>query len=181
MEKYEKAENLDFVQDTIKIVLSELESAFPQEVNVQSKVMHVKGGSKLKNLIPVAGNQAQDKGFTIIVGSGSAVGKVVTLAEVLKRRNKKTTFLQANCVRFTTVEEIWNPRPDEQEDLDALKVVRQIPFMAIFLAVKSDSRDADLAKLSANNACWSVQSSKLSSFIKAENEVNAKRTKRKRT
>jgi len=180
MEKYQKGENLDFIQDTIKIVLSELEKVFPEEINVESKVIHVKGGSKLRNLIPVATNQctAQEKGFTILVGSGNAVGKVVTLAEVLKRRSKKLALLQANCLRFSITEEIWSPI-DEQEDLDALKVVRQIPFMAIFLTAKSDARASALANLASDNIFWSVQTKKLSTFIKADNEV--KRVKRKRT
>ena len=178
MEKYQKGENLDFIQDTIKIVLSELEKVFPEEINVETKVMHVKGGSKLRNLIPVATNQCTAQGFSILVGSGNAVQKLISLAEVLKRRSKKMVLLQANCLRFTTVEEIWTPL-DEQEDLDALKVVRQIPFMAIFLVAKSDVKASALTKFASDNAFWSVQAKKLSTFIKADNEV--KRVKRKRT
>ena len=179
MENYQKGENVDCMNDTIKEVLAELSSLFPQEIDDSTKVIHVRGGSKLKNLIPVATNQCtrEDHGFTVIVGCGNAVGKVVSLAEVLKKRCK-VKLLQANTVRFTSVEEIWNPTLEQEDVLEALKVVREIPFMAILLMAKSESRTQIMKKLTYP---WTQQLG-LSTFCKVGKIDNVKKkTKKKRS
>ena len=85
MEKYQKGENLDFIHDIIKQVLEELSLVFPNEISTSTKPMHVKAGSKLRNLIPVATNQCtrEDQGFSVIVGSGNGVTKAVIVGPII--------------------------------------------------------------------------------------------------
>ena len=177
MENYVKGENVEFMSDTIKEILEELSTIFPQEISTSSKVIHVRGGSKLKNLIPAATNQCtrEDQGYAVVVGCGNAVGKVVSLAEVLKKRCK-VKLIQANSLRFTSVEEIWNPTIEQEDVLEALKVVREIPFMAILLMAKTESRTQVMKKLTFP---WTHQVNNLASFCKIEN--SNKKTKKKRT
>ena len=54
MNSYSKGENVSFAKDTIEESVSELQATFPDLINDASKVMMVKNGSKLKNLINVA-------------------------------------------------------------------------------------------------------------------------------
>lgn len=133
MDHYEKGENVSHLSETEESIVQELHSAFPDVVKDKtSKVLAVKAGSKLKNLIPVALNQCRDQHYTIITGFGPGVGKAVSLAEIVKKRVNASCVMQANSVRFTTVEEHWDPKENASQ-LDPLKVVRNIPFIGIFL------------------------------------------------
>ena len=50
---------------------------------------------------PVIYYRCDAQNFTIIIGYGPALGKVVSLAEIVKRKSK-CDLLQANSIRFTT-------------------------------------------------------------------------------
>ena len=83
MELYEKGENHSFVEKTMEDVIDEVRDAFPHLITeMEVRPICVKAGSKLRNLIPAAINQCK-KGLTVLVGSGTAVGKVVSLSEMV--------------------------------------------------------------------------------------------------
>ena len=169
MNSYSKGENVSFAKETIEETVSELQAALPELIKDTSKVMTVKNGSKLKNFIPVAVQQVDTNlNYTIISGFGPAVGKVISLAEIVKKRSK-CKIVQVNNVRYTMEDEHWVPK-DGEDDLDPLKVVRHIPLMTIFL-VKSDS--ADLSLLPNN---WTKQTS-LDQFLNLENGPKKKKTR----
>jgi hypothetical protein len=48
--------------------------------------MKVKPGSKLRNLIPTSIGAFNESGLVLFSGSGPAVTKVVSIAEIVKRR-----------------------------------------------------------------------------------------------
>ena len=170
MNSYSKGENVSFAKETIEETVSELQATFPDLINDASKVMMVKNGSKLKNLINVAVQQVDTNlNYTIISGFGPALGKVISLAEIVKRRSK-SEIVQVNNIRYTTEDEHWVPKEGEEADLDPLKVVRHIPMMTIFL-VKSDC--VDLSILPSN---WTKQTN-LEQFLNLENGPKKKKTR----
>ena len=170
MNSYSKGENVSFAKETIEETVSELQATFPDLINDASKVMMVKNGSKLKNLITVAVQQVDTNlNYTIISGFGPALGKVISLAEIVKRRSK-SKIVQVNNIRYTTEDEHWVPKEGEEVDLDPLKVVRHIPMMTIFL-VKSDC--VDLSILPSN---WTKQTN-LEQFLNLENGPKKKKTR----
>merc|ERR1712061_325093 len=103
--------------------MGEVRDAFPHlKEELDLRPIHVKAGSKLRNLIPAAINQYKsDKGLTVMVGNGVAAGKVVSLSELVKRRlNNKVN--QYNNIQFTTTEEMWCPKGNEENSqLEPLK------------------------------------------------------------
>lgn len=139
MNNYTKGENVSFSEKTVEDVVSELFQSFPGIVQESSKVITCRNGSKLKNISNVAIQQCDTTlNYTIITGHGPAVGKVISLAEIVKRRSK-SDVIQFNNIRYTLEDEHWVPK-EEMQELDPLKIVRHIPFMTIFL-VKSELID----------------------------------------
>ncbi|XP_032240359.1 ribonuclease P protein subunit p25-like protein [Nematostella vectensis] len=93
----------------------------------------IKSGSKIRTCVSHALNllQQEKKELIIITGSGPAVTKAITTAEIVKRKNKG--LHQHNHLFFSKTEDLWEPK---QEGLDKLKVTRNIPSIAITLSTK---------------------------------------------
>ncbi|XP_030554764.1 ribonuclease P protein subunit p25-like protein [Drosophila novamexicana] len=93
--------------------------------------MHVKGGTKLSNVIGYA-QSALDKGeYRSLVwsGSGGGVVKTISCAEVLKRSHP---LYQLTRMGYTSVEEHWKPQMD---GLEEIIVNRQIPTLHILMSL----------------------------------------------
>ncbi|KAK2710101.1 ribonuclease P protein subunit p25-like protein [Artemia franciscana] len=91
--------------------------------------MKVKAGSKIHNLMSYALNDLKTKNYIIWSGFGHAVGKVVSCAEMMKRRKKQ--LCQITRISYIDFEEYWDPK---DEGLDQLKVVRKVPIVHILLS-----------------------------------------------
>ena len=165
MNNYTKGENVSFSEKTVEDVVSELFQSFPGIVQESSKVITCRNGSKLKNISNVAIQQCDTTlNYTIITGHGPAVGKVISLAEIVKRRSK-SDVIQFNNIRYTLEDEHWVPK-EEMQELDPLKIVRHIPFMTIFL-VKSELIDdryvnQSIEKIRLVDLCTTITTKKAS-------------------
>lgn len=129
MENYIKAEN---------------EEEFRPEVAIEGTkegvlVMHVKAGSKIKNLMQFAEKRfsSDSTGQIVWEGSGDAVPKTITCAEIMK---KKSSYSLHQITRLASMRivETWKPR---LEGLDDIRVNRQLPLVKILLS--KDPLDAD--------------------------------------
>ena len=68
----------------------------------------------------------------VFLGSGQSTSKVVSIAEILKRRHKHIQERIELGERL--VQEFWEPK-DEDECLDTLVVTRRIPTIHVLLDV----------------------------------------------
>lgn len=80
MENYSKAENVELPLELSDVPIK----------NIPSDVvwMQVKPASKMANLIEFALNSLKEKKAQLWTGIGPAVGKTISCAEIVKRRNK---------------------------------------------------------------------------------------------
>jgi hypothetical protein len=173
MDHYEKGENVSFRQKCLEDILAELSQAFPGLVATLSSVVTVKPGSKMRNLISPGVNQMNAQGFTILVGSGAAVTKLVSVGEIVKRKSQCPQVRQANSMRFEPTEEHWVPKNTE-DSLEPIKVVRQIPMLCIFLA------KADLVDMECLPSIWTRQPVTLAEFFNTTTQTaSSKKRERK--
>ncbi|XP_034242489.1 ribonuclease P protein subunit p25-like protein [Thrips palmi] len=90
--------------------------------------MQVNGGSKIRNLLDVALKGFVEKGVIVWTGSGTAISKTISCAEILKRKHKAH---QITKICYRKFEEYWEPLLPE---LDELVVVRDEPIIHILLS-----------------------------------------------
>ncbi|CAN7996538.1 unnamed protein product, partial [Ixodes hexagonus] len=113
-------------------VIEETPSPLPFK-DLQENFVHMKvqPSSKLRNILEFSKKAFQDesKRHMVFTGSGHALGKTITCVEIMKRKHKQ--LHQVNKICYKKVEEIWEPKCD---DLDKLKVVREIPTIHILLS-----------------------------------------------
>jgi len=104
-------------------------------------VMRVKSGSKTKNLIQFAEKKLANDSETQIFweGSGDAVQKTITCAEILKKKFNHSLH-QITRLSSMTIVETWKPRLD---GLDAMRVKRHLPLVKILLSKEPLSPDAN--------------------------------------
>ncbi|XP_031556475.1 ribonuclease P protein subunit p25-like protein [Actinia tenebrosa] len=92
--------------------------------------VQIKSGKKIRACISQALKILQTtKEKVIITGSGPTVTKVITTAEIVKRKVKG--LHQQNTLFYNKTEDFWEPK---QEGLDRLKVTRNIPSIRILLS-----------------------------------------------
>ncbi|XP_077515388.1 ribonuclease P protein subunit Rpp25 [Amblyomma americanum] len=121
MENYTKGESIE-------------ENASPScFIGLQDDFIHMKvqPNSKLRNLLEYAHKAFKDdaKRQMVFTGSGHALPKTITCAEILKRKHKG--IHQVNKVLYKKVEDLWEPKSPE---LDRLKITREIPTIRILLS-----------------------------------------------
>ncbi len=178
MDHYQKGKNIDMADCLEAEIRENVATVITQESAESLTVMHVKPGSKMKNFIVPCVKQANDIGYTLFFGTGAAVGKLISIAEIVKRRlgNSKSHsgqpngtplpgVIQANKIMFSSLEEHWEPK-DNKDGLEPLKVTRQIPAIAILLLVVKDGK-LDLTELISES--WTVQNQSLSDFLGVSN------------
>lgn len=93
--------------------------------------MHVRGGTKVGNVVDFARKNLESGQNKNVVwsGSGGGVGKTISCAEILKRNSK---WHQVTRLGFQKVEETWEPLV---EGLDEIVVRRQIPAIHIWMSL----------------------------------------------
>ncbi|XP_066993263.1 ribonuclease P protein subunit p25-like protein [Anabrus simplex] len=121
MDNYKKGKNIEEPFERDKIPLPGLPAQFIW--------MQVNGGTKMRNVLDYALKAFKDERAIVWSGSGAGVGKAISCAEIMKRRNKEVH--QINKICFRKIEEFWEP---QLEDLDPLVVVREIPTIHILLS-----------------------------------------------
>lgn len=83
MDQYNKGENISLVEDTINEVLQEIQKNSSANDDSPLKVISIKPSTKVRSLIQLATTQF-NKNACLIVGHGPAVGKVVSLGELVR-------------------------------------------------------------------------------------------------
>ncbi|CAI9737885.1 P subunit p25 [Octopus vulgaris] len=101
------------------------------ELQKDDIVMTVHYGSKIRNLIGLALNKMQNSNTKRIVwtGSGPAITKTITCAEIMK--HKIEGLHQLNKLAYERVKESWLPKI---KGLEKLIVNRDIPCISILLS-----------------------------------------------
>lgn len=120
MENYRKGKNIEEELSKEKIPIPNLPSNFTW--------MQVHGGSKIRNLLDVALAGFVEHGAVVWTGSGAAISKTISCAEILKRRHKAH---QITKICYRKFEEFWEPL---LPDLDELVVERDEPLIHILLS-----------------------------------------------
>lgn len=171
MELYEKGKNNSLLSDTVQDVKDEIIEAFYSEegdVEENIDVIEVKASARLRNLVAIVINRLKNnkKSLVLLVGKGAATGKVITLSEMVRKRLNNKNVKQWNSIKFTEEFEEWIPRENESQ-LEALKVARKIPFMAVLITAQECS-------LTTPPNSWTRQV-ELQSFL----NVNGNRTSNK--
>uniref|UniRef100_A0A170YPL1 Ribonuclease p protein subunit p25-like protein n=1 Tax=Triatoma infestans TaxID=30076 RepID=A0A170YPL1_TRIIF len=98
--------------------------------------MQVKGGSKMRNLLELALEEYEQGRDILWSGSGPALGKTISCAEVMKK--KFSPIYQFNKICYRRFEEHWEPK---LEGLDPLVVNRDMPMIHILLSHQPVNKD----------------------------------------
>jgi len=123
--------------------------------------MTVKAGSKMKNILGYAikNFQVPEAKCIVFSGSGQAIIRTISCAEIMKKKFKN--LHQINKIEYVVCEEMWEPKI---EDLDRLKVKRDIPAMHILLSkVAQDTNEPGYQPPGPCNAFWKESPSKRTS------------------
>jgi len=97
--------------------------------------LEVTGMTRVKSAVGPVGKLLREVGAVVLGGSGPNTAKVVTLAEIIKRRNKHVH--QVTNIGEKTVKEFWDPKTEE---LDPLVVTRLVPTIHILLDLNGDRK-----------------------------------------
>jgi len=125
MEHYCKGRNEEEELRKDNIPMSDLPSQFSW--------LEVTGSTRVRTDVGNMSRLLRDEGAIVVGGCGPNTEKVVTLAEIIKRRNKHVH--QVTKVGEKSVREFWEPKT---EDLDPLVVTRLVPTVHILLAIRRD-------------------------------------------
>ncbi|KAG4077065.1 hypothetical protein HA402_016052 [Bradysia odoriphaga] len=95
--------------------------------------MHVKGGTKVSNVVDFAKKAFDSKEHRSVVwsGSGGGVTKTISCAEIMKR-DSESELHQITRLCYRKVEEYWEP---QLEGLEQIVATRQIPCIHILLSL----------------------------------------------
>ncbi|KAJ9585151.1 hypothetical protein L9F63_003042, partial [Diploptera punctata] len=123
-ENYSKGKNVEEPMSKDNIPIPDLPSNFIW--------MQVGAGSKMRNLLGYAMKAFKNEKAIVWSGSGAAISKTISCAEIMKRNNRQIHQITKICYR--KVEEYWEP---QLEDLDRLVVEREVPTIHILLSKDS--------------------------------------------
>ncbi|XP_067631618.1 ribonuclease P protein subunit p25 [Eurosta solidaginis] len=148
MMHYRKGENIE--QELTKDDLP-FEDCLPKLPQKDFLWMHVKGGTKVHNVLNYAKN-ALDKGeYRTVVwsGSGGGVVKTVSCAEILKRSYPLHQLTRMDQI---TIEEHWVPQMD---GLEPIVAKRKVPSLHILMTLDPiDESIADVQKPNTTTEFW---------------------------
>lgn len=119
MNNYSKGKNEEEEWNKEKIPIADLPDDFIW--------MQVSAGSKIRNLLEAAWKKYESLPHIIWSGSGPAINKAITCAEITK---KKFGLKQKTQICYRKVKEYWDPK---LQNLDQLVVIREIPAIHIYL------------------------------------------------
>lgn len=116
------------------------EVEMPDMFSLGKKDVHMKvaAGSKIRNLMGYAMKKIKDPDTKQLCwsGSGKAITKTVSCAEIMKRKIKG--LHQVTEIRKKRIEEYWEPKI---EGLERLKVNRDVPAISILLSKEQLDKD----------------------------------------
>ena len=99
----------------------------------------VTGATRVRAVVGSLCKTLRQEKALVLSGSGPHTGKVVTLAEIIKRKHKQVVMTLQPGER--EVKEFWEPK-EEEEGLDTLVVTRRLPTLHILLDINRDLEDA---------------------------------------
>ena len=117
----------------------------------------VTGSSRIRSLVSSLNKILKQEKSLVISGSGNNTTKAVTLAEIIKRRQKHVQEKMALGERV--VQEFWEPKL-EVDGLDTLVVTRKIPTIHILLDINKTSTQLLSPDEELYNAMWTNSGSK---------------------
>jgi ribonucleases P/MRP protein subunit RPP25 len=146
MENYKKGKNVEeeLTQDRIPIEI--LPDKFLW--------MHVKGGTKVPNVVEYAEKAFKAGEYRSVVwsGSGGGVPKTISCAEIMKRN---FDVHQVTRLAYQKIEEYWDP---VLKGLDPIVVTRQVPAIHIFLSLDEvDPKTQGYQKANVPTRFWPEQ------------------------
>ena len=100
--------------------------------------LEVTGSTRVRPVVGSLCKQLRQEKALVLSGCGPHTSKVVTLAEIIKRKHKHAvlTFQPGERV----VKEFWEPK-DESAGLDTLVVTRRLPTLHILLDISRENRE----------------------------------------
>ncbi|XP_055916982.1 ribonuclease P protein subunit p25-like protein [Eupeodes corollae] len=113
--------------------------------------MHVKGGTKVSNVIDYAKKSLDKAEYRTLVwsGYGGGIVKTISCAEILKR---SYPLHQITRLTYKTIEEQWEP---QMEGLEQIIANRQIPCIHILLTLDEvDEKTNGLQKSGNKTSFW---------------------------
>ncbi|EGD73193.1 hypothetical protein PTSG_04907 [Salpingoeca rosetta] len=92
-----------------------------------------KSGSSIQPAVALLEQKLMQDGKVVVLGTGHATTKAVSIAEILKRAMTQQPFdlAQQTDIFHSRVKETWAPKPDEPEPLDKIEVLRKVPAIRI--------------------------------------------------
>ena len=147
MEHYYKGENEEEVltRDSIPF----------QNVPENFGWTEITGSSRVRNMIGPLGKTLRQEKVLVLSGSGSNTSKVVTLAEIIRRRHKNVQ--QQIEVGERVVQEYWEPK---DEGLDTIIVTRRIPTIHFMLDINKICSPGMSPDQDLYDALWEVHGNK---------------------
>ena len=136
MEHYYKGDNQEEVLCKERVPIAGLPPSYGW--------LEVTGSTRVRPVVGSLCKQLRQEKALVLSGWGPHTSKVVTLAEIIKRKHKHAllTFQPGERV----VKEFWEPK-DESGGLDTLVVTRRLPTLHILLDIsreKGETRQQDL-------------------------------------
>ena len=98
----------------------------------------VTGATRVRAVVGSLCKTLRQEKALVLSGSGPHTAKVVTLAEIIKRKHKQVVMTLQPGER--EVKEFWEPK-EEEEGLDTLLVTRRLPTLHILLDINRDLED----------------------------------------
>jgi len=143
MENYKKGKNVEEELTEDRIPIEILPEKFLW--------MHVKGGTKVSNVVEFAEKAFNSGKHRSVVwsGSGGGVPKTISCAEIMKRNYE---LHQVTRLVYQKIEEYWDPL---LKDLDPIVVTRRVPAIHIFLTLDTlDPKIPGYQKAKAPTTFW---------------------------
>ncbi|CAO1325186.1 unnamed protein product [Diamesa tonsa] len=143
MENYKKGKNVEEELTQEQIPIENLPEKFLW--------MHVKGGTKVPNVVEFAEKAFKDGVHRSVVwsGSGGGVTKTISSAEIMKRNFK---VQQVTHLAYQKIEEYWEP---VLKGLEPIVVTRQVPAIHILLSLDEiDAKTIGLQKSNEPTKFW---------------------------
>ena len=116
--------------------------------------VEVTGATRVRAVVGSLCKTLRQEKALVLSGSGPHTCKVVTLAEIIKRKHKHAVLSVQPGERL--VKEFWEPKVEE-EGLDALVVSRRIPTLHVLLNI---SREGGEPQQDLYEAIWGKTESK---------------------
>lgn len=90
--------------------------------------LRVTSANRTQDYVKKASAILESKNVVVVSGHGTVCSRVVTVAELMKKKYKKSGIKQECKIKYIKTEDVWEPT---KEGLDPLRVVKRIPSITI--------------------------------------------------